>query len=73
MLAFTDTIYSHQNALCVIFVSYALHVRFMPFLDPGSQEMAAGDRGVRSALVTSAKLLYVHTGNGAPSCHLLDV
>jgi hypothetical protein len=45
-------------SVAIIFISYALHVRYMPFLDPMSSE-AVHAPGTRNALVTGATLLYV--------------
>jgi hypothetical protein len=46
-------------SVAIIFVSYALHVRFTPFLDPGAQEEVVGEARGRSAAAIGVKLIYV--------------
>ena len=46
--------------MAIIFVSYALHVRYMPFLNPSSPESMAV-AGSQGALASGAKLLYVRS------------
>ncbi len=48
----------------IIFISYALHVRYLPFLDPLSPE-AVNATGTRGAIASGVKLIYVRCVPGA--------
>jgi hypothetical protein len=51
----------------IIFVSYALHVRYMPFLDPVAPE-AVNQLGSRSALASGIQLVYVRVPSIGLQC-----
>ncbi len=48
----------HSLSVGIIFVSYALHVRFLPFLDPIAPE-AVQLQGRRGAAAHGVQLIYV--------------
>jgi hypothetical protein len=48
----------HSLSVGIIFASYALHVRFLPFLDPCAPETVS-HLDARGALATGVKLIYV--------------
>ncbi len=48
----------HSLSVGIIFVSYALHVKFLPFLDPVNPE-AINPHGLKGALASGVQLIYV--------------
>ncbi len=45
----------------IMFVSYALHTRYMPFLDPLKPEVLQ-ELGSRGAIASGVQLIYVRCG-----------